>query len=217
MTFERSPAGLRIVRASLVEGERVIAAAPLFENVAAAAGVDFENAFYPGFMSGMKFGMIRYGPGGISAVDVDNDGFYDLFIPDGVESRLFRNRGDGTFEDITARSGLSGLDGVGVGVFADYDNDGDKDLFVSRTFKPNQLFRNNGDGTFTDVTAGSGIGADCCTTVASWADYDNDGDSRPVRRPLSRSARGDPDDVLRAQRPAEPALSQQRRRHTSPT
>jgi hypothetical protein len=119
--------------------------------------------------------MLRYGPAGITAVDYDNDGLYDLFIPDGVESKLFRNRGDGTFEDVTARAGLSGLDGVSVGIFADYDNDGYKDLFVSRTFRPNQLFHNNGHGVFTDVTKQSGIGADCCTTVASWADYDNDG------------------------------------------
>jgi hypothetical protein len=119
--------------------------------------------------------MLRFGPAGISAVDYDNDGFYDLFIPDGVESKLFRNRHDGTFEDVTAKAGLAGLDGVSVGVFADYDDDGYKDLFVSRTFKPNQLFHNNGDGTFTDVTAKAGIGADCCTTTASWADYDNDG------------------------------------------
>jgi hypothetical protein len=73
-------------------------------------------------------------------------------------------------------AGLSSLDGVSVALFADYDNDGYKDLFVSRTFTPNQLFHNNGDGTFSDVTARSGIGADWCTTVASWADYDNDGD-----------------------------------------
>ena len=88
---------------------------------------------------------------------------------------MFRNRGDGTFEDITAAAGLGGLDGVSVGVFADYDNDGFKDFFVSRTFKHNQLFHNNGNGTFSDVTAKSRIGEDCCTTVASWADYDNDG------------------------------------------
>src|SRR5947207_2717531 len=119
--------------------------------------------------------MIRYGPGGITAVDYDNDGFYDLFIPDGVESKLYRNRGDGTFEDVTRQAGLAGLDGVSVAVFADYDNDGHKDLFVSRTFRPNKLFHNNGDGTFRDVTKQSGIGEDCCTTVASWADYDNDG------------------------------------------
>ena len=177
MAFDRTPDGLRIRSASLLAGERVIAARPQFVDVAPAAGVDFVNAFYPAFLDdSIRFKMIRYGPGGISAADVDNDGFYDLFIPDGVESRLFRNRADGTFEDVTAKSGLSGLDGVSVGVFADYDNDGHKDLFVSRTFKPNQLFHNNGDGTFTDVTAASGLGADCCTTVASWGDYDNDGD-----------------------------------------
>jgi ASPIC and UnbV/FG-GAP-like repeat len=176
MTFDRTPQGLRVADASLVSGERVIASQPQFVNVAHAAGVDFPNRYYPAFLDQpLRFGMIRYGPGGIAAVDVDNDGFYDLFVPDGVASRLLRNGGDGTFEDITTRAGLSGLDGVSVGVFADYDNDGYKDLFVSRTFRHNQLFHNNGDGTFADVTARSGIGDDCCTTVASWGDYDNDG------------------------------------------
>ncbi|HEX6463786.1 MAG TPA: CRTAC1 family protein, partial [Vicinamibacterales bacterium] len=176
MTFDRTPQGVQLASARLVSGERVIASQPQFVDVAHEAGVDFLNRYYPAFLDQpLRFGMIRYGPGGITAVDIDNDGFYDLFIPDGVEARLFRNRGDGTFEDITAKAGLSGLDGVSVGVFADYDNDGYKDLFVSRTFKHNQLFHNNGDGTFTDVTARSGIGDDCCTTVASWGDYDNDG------------------------------------------
>jgi hypothetical protein len=55
---------------------------------------------------------------------------------------------------------LAGLDGVSVALFADYDNDGYKDLFVSRTFRPNQLFHNNSDGTFSDVTKKSGIGED---------------------------------------------------------
>ena len=171
----------QIRRAALLDGERVIAARPQFVDVAHAAGVDFANRTYPGFLDRpLRFGMIRYGPAGITAADFDNDGFYDLFIPDGVESKLFRNRGDGTFEDVTAAAGLSGLDGVSVALFADYDNDGWRDLFVSRTFRPNQLFHNNGPDaagrvTFTDVTARSGIGEDCCTTVASWGDYDNDG------------------------------------------
>jgi hypothetical protein len=175
--FERAGgAGLRIRGAALLEGERIISDRPAFEEVGRAAGIDFVNRHYRPFITEPQaFGMIRYGPAGITAVDYDNDGFYDVFIPDGVESRLFRNLGDGTFEDVTAAAGLSGLDGVSTAVFADYDNDGYKDLFVSRTYKPNQLFRNNGDGTFTDVTADSGIGADCCTTVASWADYNNDG------------------------------------------
>ena len=165
-----------ITSSALVEGDRYIADELQFVDVSHAAGIDFTNRYYPEFLKGdFPFAMMRYGPAGITTVDVDNDGLYDLFIPDGVEARLFRNRGDGTFEDITAKSGLSGLDGVGTAVFADYDNDGYKDAFISRTFKPNQLFHNNGDGTFTDVTAKAGIGADCCTTVASWADYDNDG------------------------------------------
>ena len=176
MKFDSSSGDLKIRQAALIEGDRIISQKPQFTNVAKAAGVDFLNQYYPPFLSlPLKFAMIRYGPGGITAVDYDNDGFYDLFIPDGVESKLFRNKGDGTFEDVTAKAGLAGLDGVSVGVFADYDNDGYKDLFVSRTFKPNQLFHNNGNGTFTDVTKKSGIGEDCCTTVASWGDYDNDG------------------------------------------
>jgi len=175
-SFSNGPDGLKLTGASLVEGERSISERPLFADVSRAAGIDFLNRYYPAFLSTpLQFGMLRYGPAGISAVDYDGDGFYDLFIPDGVESKLFRNRGDGTFEDVTARVGLSGLDGVSVAIFADYDNDGHKDLFVSRTFRPNQLFHNNGDGTFRDVTKQSGLGEDCCTTVASWADYDNDG------------------------------------------
>jgi hypothetical protein len=177
MRFEPTAGGLRIAEASFLEGERLASDAPQFTEVGQAAGIGFRNRYYPPFLNQpMRFGMIRYGPGGISAADFDNDGFYDLFIPDGVESRLFRNRRDGTFEDVTAAAGLTGLDGVSVGVFADYDNDGFKDLFVSRTFQPNQLFHNRGNGTFEDVTARSGINEDCCTTVASWGDYDNDGD-----------------------------------------
>jgi hypothetical protein len=181
MHFAPSPAGWKIRAASLVSGERVIADRPQFRDVAHAAGVDFANRYYPGFLNQpLAFGMIRYGPAGITAADFDNDGLYDLLIPDGAESKLFRNRGDGTFEDVTAAAGLAGLDGVSVALFADYDNDGWKDLFVSRTFTPNQLFHSNGPGkdgrvTFTEVTAKAGIGADCCTTVAAWGDYDNDG------------------------------------------
>lgn len=176
MRFHRGADGLKIAAASLVEGDRLLGDRPQFRDVATEAGVGFVNRYYPGYWDdAIKFKMLLHGPAGITAVDYDNDGFYDLFIPDGVESKLFHNRGDGTLEDVTARAGLSGLDGVSVAVFADYDNDGYKDLFVSRTFRPNQLFHNNGDGTFSDVTRESGIGEDSCTTVASWADYDNDG------------------------------------------
>jgi len=176
MEWERSGDSLQILSQGLVSGERVSAQEPLFVDVARHAGIDFRNQYYPPFLNEpLQFGMIRYGPAGIAAIDYDNDGLCDLFIPDGVESKLFRNRGDGTFEDVTEKAGLGGLDGVNTAVFADYDNDGFKDLFVSRMFSPNQLFHNNGDGTFTDVTKKSGIGEDCATTVAAWADYNNDG------------------------------------------
>lgn len=184
MAFEPAPGGegLLIVAADPVEGERLVGEAPQFRNVAAEAAVDFENRYYPPFLEkDLRFAMIRYGPGGMTAVDFDNDGFHDLFVPDGVESRLLRNRGDGSFEDVTEASGLAGQDGVSVAVFADYDNDGWKDAFVSRTFQPNRLFHNEGPGPdgrvrFRDVTAESGLAEDCCTTVASWADVDLDGD-----------------------------------------
>src|SRR3990167_6605226 len=111
--FESLDGQLRILSSSLQEGERTIADRPQFVNVAREAGVDFLNQYYPAFLNQpLKFGMIRYGPAGITAADYDNDGSYDLFIPDGVESRLFRNRRDGTFEEVTAKAGLSGLDGV---------------------------------------------------------------------------------------------------------
>ena len=161
---------------ALVEGERLVAVSPQFREVGAEAGIAFTNRYYPRFLSEpQRFGMIRYGPAGITAADYDGDGYDDLFIPDGVESRLFRNTHDGRFEDVTTYAGLTGLDGVSVGLFADIDNDLDRDFFVSRTFAPNQLFLNNGDGTFTDVTARSGLGADSATTVASFGDYDRDG------------------------------------------
>jgi hypothetical protein len=174
-SFTNGPVPL-LTSTALVEGERLAAVAPQFREVGTEAGIAFTNRYYPRFLSEpLRFGMIRYGPAGITAADYDGDSFDDLFIPDGVESRLFRNTRDGRFEDMTVRAGLSGLDGVSVGLFADIDNDGDRDFFASRTFTPNVLYRNNGNGTFTDVTARSGLRADCCTTVASFGDFDRDG------------------------------------------
>ena len=177
---------LRIASLELLEGERQLAERPLFAEIGGRAGIAFENRFYPPFLTEpLAFRMLRYGPAGITAADYDGDGLHDLFIPDGVASRLYRNRGDGTFEDVTEAAGLldqeGGLSGVSVALLADFDGDGWKDLFVSRTFEPNQLFRSNGRGpdggvTFTDVTARAGLAPDCCTTVASAGDYDLDGD-----------------------------------------
>ena len=109
MHFDTSGGGLKIRQASLIEGDRIIGDKPQFTNVAKEAGVDFANQYYPAFLSQpLKFAMIRYGPAGITTVDYDNDGFYDLFIPDGVESKLFRNKGDGSFRGCDRQGGSGG-------------------------------------------------------------------------------------------------------------
>jgi hypothetical protein len=129
--------------------------------------------------------------GGVAAFDFDNDGRMDLFFTNGAKlpemeksdarfyNCLLRNRGDGTFEDVTAHAGLLGKDlGFSFGVAAgDYDNDGHDDLFVCNAGR-NALYHNNGNGTFTDVTERSGVGTkpkDVLSVAAAWFDYDNDG------------------------------------------
>ncbi len=129
--------------------------------------------------------------GGVAVFDFDNDGRMDIFFTNGASlpelkktdpsyyNCLLHQRADGTFEDVTANAGLAGenLDfnfGVAVG---DYDNDGYEDLFLCGAQR-NTLYHNNGDGTFTDVTAASGIGAkppNTLSVAAAWFDYDNDG------------------------------------------
>jgi hypothetical protein len=129
--------------------------------------------------------------GGVAAIDYNNDGWMDLFFTNGAQfpslektspafyNCLLRNNGDGTFEDVTAKSGLAGA-GLGYSfgaAVADYDNDGYQDIFVCNAGR-NALYHNNGDGTFTDVTAGSGLDHgpdDILSMGAAWFDYDNDG------------------------------------------
>jgi len=167
----------KLLSLELIEGRRIVGSETHFSDVAAAAGVGFLSHVTPGFDEyRQQFDVFRYAPAGITTTDVDGDGFYDLYIPDGLEPKLFRNSRDGSFEDITEASGLGDLGGAQVALFADYDNDGDRDLFVARMFLPDQLFRNRGDGTFEDVSDHADFDAVCCTAVAAWADYDLDGD-----------------------------------------
>jgi enediyne biosynthesis protein E4 len=129
--------------------------------------------------------------GGVAVFDFDNDGKMDIFFTNGAKlpdlrktgpsfyNCLLRNKGDGTFEDVTKKAGLLGEDldyntGVAIG---DYDNDGFEDIFIAGA-KRNVLYHNNGNGTFTDVTAQSKIGTKPAGTLsigAAWFDYDNDG------------------------------------------
>jgi hypothetical protein len=109
--------------------------------------------------------------------DVDNDGLLDLFVgSEGGPAQLFRNRGDGTFEDIAAKAGVARAaftKGVTAG---DFDNDGWADLYVSnRGSVTNFLYRNNGDGTFTEMAAQAGVPGPGSGFVVWFFDYDNDG------------------------------------------
>ena len=160
-----------------------------FSDITAASGISFKRA--PSFTS-MKYLLEAMG-GGVAMFDYDNDGRLDLFftnsaalkdpmpksdLPDKREpkywNRLYRQKTDGTFADVTETAGLEG-NGFSMGVAAaDYDNDGRTDLFVTG-YGGNTLYHNNGDGTFTDVTKKLGVGGSGWSTSAGWLDYDRDG------------------------------------------
>jgi hypothetical protein len=118
----------------------------------------------------------------VSVVDVDADGHADLYVTnskEGSKNRLYRNRGDGTFEDVAERFGVADLNardtGVSMGaVFGDYDNDGFEDLFLYRWGRP-ELFRNDGGRAFTRVTETASLPAWANINTAVWLDFDRDG------------------------------------------
>jgi enediyne biosynthesis protein E4 len=130
---------------------------------------------------------------GAALFDYDNDGLLDLFLVNGAPftdptakgtipqkagpqdwNRLYHQKPDGSFEDVTRKAGLQGV-GYGMGVAAgDYDNDGREDLYVT-AYGGNKLYRNNGDGTFTDRTLEAGVGGSGWSTSAAWVDLDGDG------------------------------------------
>jgi hypothetical protein len=160
-----------------------------FVDVTSAVDVRFKQEASP---TSRKYLLETMGSG-VALFDYDNDGRLDIFFGNGARiddpmspgtepkkdgpkytNRLFHQKSDGTFEDVTERAGLAGTGyttGVAVG---DYDNDGYEDLFVAG-FGKNTLYHNNGDGTFTDVTATAGVEGSGWSTSAAWIDYDNDG------------------------------------------
>lgn len=121
--------------------------------------------------------------GGINCVQTDynNDGWLDIFVMRGgwefaMRNSLLKNNGDGTFSDVTDTSGLmSGEHRTHSATWADFDNDGWLDVFVGHEQTPSQLFRNNGDGTFSDVSVKAGVNRTAFTKGATWGDYDRDG------------------------------------------
>ena len=160
----------------------------VFENVAGRAGISMivDNS------ATRDRHQVETMLAGVALFDYDNDGLLDIYVVNGASlpsmdksdpkywNRLYHNDGNGRFTDVTAKAGVRG-EGYGMGVAAaDYDNDGNVDLFVAGVNR-NQLFHNNGDGTFTDVTGKAGLdGTDgkpgkTWSISAGWFDYDNDG------------------------------------------
>jgi len=108
--------------------------------------------------------------------DIDNDGYVDLFIGnENGPSQLFRNKGDGTFEDISHAAGVDKVAFTKGVVAADYDQDGYMDFYVSNYFGGNFLYHNNHDRTFTEVGKQAGVQDTQRTFVSWWFDYNNDG------------------------------------------
>jgi enediyne biosynthesis protein E4 len=140
--------------------------------------------------------LIETMPGGVALLDYNNDGLLDIFLVNGGRmvspmhspedfdrrdprywNRLYRQNKDGSFTDVTEQAGLAnagdGNYGMGVAV-GDYDNDGYPDLYLT-SYGKNILYHNNGDGTFTDVTAKAGVAGGGWSASAGFFDYDNDG------------------------------------------
>ena len=179
MWLNQTDEGLTIQKQELLHGKTVIGTQQGFADITEASGIDFVAHHNPRWKTPewepKRFGIMKYGTGGVSAADYDNDGWYDIFFADGIHSRLYRNNGDGQFIDVTEAVGLPAkMIGVTVGIFADFDNDGDKDLFLGSSTEHNRLYRND-SGTFTDVSNHNELGHHF-VTVAAAADYDNDGD-----------------------------------------
>jgi hypothetical protein len=160
-----------------------------FTDITGVTGINFKRT---ASFTSLKYLLEAMG-GGVAMFDYENDGRMDLFFTNGALlkdpmgkadvpdkrdpkywNRLYHQKADGSFEDVTETSGLKG-NGFTMGVAAaDYDNDGFADLYVTG-FGGNFLYRNNGDGTFADVTKKAGVGASGWSTSAGWIDYDRDG------------------------------------------
>ncbi|MGH9723439.1 MAG: CRTAC1 family protein [Candidatus Acidiferrales bacterium] len=165
------------------------ASTPQFIDVTSSLGVNFKNLAYH---TSKKY-LIETMGSGVALFDYDNDGRLDIFAVNGATlsdptakgtipqksgpkdwNRLYHQKPDGTFEDVTQKAGLQGA-GYGMGVaVGDYDNDGYEDLYVT-AYGGNKLYHNNGDGTFTDVTQKAGVGGSGWSSSAAWVDLDNDG------------------------------------------
>jgi hypothetical protein len=163
-----------------------------FTDITAASGIDFTHQHSP---TSNKY-LIETMGGGVALFDYDNDGRLDIFFTNGAHlddpqppgkrpdksdrkywNRLYRQLENGSFSDVTEKAGVTGMPqglyGMGVAT-GDYDNDGFQDLYVT-SYEANTLYRNNRDGTFTDVTKQAGVASSGWSASAGFFDYDNDG------------------------------------------
>jgi enediyne biosynthesis protein E4 len=160
---------------------------PVFADITDKAGTSFKHC-----LGDDEINSILEATGsGCAFLDFDGDGLMDIYAVNGrylegisdpdsrlkgvkTTSCLYRNKGDGTFENVTERAGV-GASGYGMGVaVGDYDNDGQPDVYITN-FGRNILYHNNGNGTFTDVTAKAGVACGQWSVGANWLDYDKDG------------------------------------------
>jgi hypothetical protein len=146
-----------------------------FRNALPGSGIDFRAEE----QEAEKFKVNLYDHGsGVAVADYDGDGDDDVFfVKQFGENGLYRNLGGGRFENVTDRAGpLALADRVCVGaVFADYDNDGDQDLYITSTRGGNVLFENQGGGRYVDVTQRAGVGLIAHSQTPAFFDYDGDG------------------------------------------
>src|ERR1700694_3738 len=189
--LSRLSAAIRILLVIAAPATTGTTGAPLFE-AKLPQGIDFTLQCSPTHQKHL----IETMPGGVALLDYNNDGLLDIFFVNGGRltsplptpddfsrhdprywNRLYRQNKDGSFTDVTEKAGLAnagdGNYGMGVAV-GDYDNDGFPDLYVT-SYGKNVLYHNNGDGTFTDVTAKAGVEAGGWSVSAGFFDYDNDG------------------------------------------
>jgi len=165
----------QIVSEEVTKRELVARKEPRFENATEAAGIAnvHTNETSPPFrlIGGTA------ASSGAAVGDVDGDGCEDVFLSGSPDAALYRNRCDGTFEDVTTEAGLPRpYPAAATGsVFFDYDNDGDPDLYVSAIRGGDRLFRNEGKGRFEDVTKAAKIPAGRWASMPAVADYDRDG------------------------------------------
>ncbi len=148
-----------------------------FHDVAVESGLTFKMAFLPN-EQGERFKINLYDHGcGVAVGDFDGDGLDDIYFVNQLgKNALYRNKGDGTFEDVTEQAGVGLGDRVCVAAtWADFDNDGKQDLFVTSTRGGNVLFKNLGNGKFKDVTKEAGLTYVGHSQTAVFFDYDNDG------------------------------------------